>query len=179
MSPYIFMSDPERTPDVLRAVARLPEGATFIYRHFGADNAFEMASALRQVCFVRGIQFLIGQDEALARRVGADGLHLPERDLAKGSVLRQRYPDWVLSGAVHHRRNLENIHDLDGIIVSPVFESASASAGELIGIMGLQKIIQSTPCPVFALGGVNAQTVGSLIGVGVAGIAGVSGMYHA
>ena len=101
LSPYIFMTDPKRTPDVLRNAAGLPKGSTLIYRHFGADNKVAIATALRQICFVRDVQFLIARDEELAMVIGADGLHLPEKYLPHAPKLRVRYPDWLLSGAVH------------------------------------------------------------------------------
>lgn len=175
LSPYIFMSDPERTPDILRSAAGLPFGSTMIYRHFGAENKYAVAKALRQICFVRNIQFLIGQDEGLAREIGADGLHLPERELVRAEVLRARYPDWLLSGAVHRRGNLRQCAGLDAAIVSPVFESQSPSAGRAIGVAGFTDIVRASDVAVFALGGVNAETALKLVGSGASGLAGVSG----
>ncbi len=133
-----------------------------------------MATALRQVCFARNVQFLIAQDEELAMQIGADGLHLPEKYLSHGPKLRARYPDWLLSGAVHSKQALQNTSGLDAVILSPIFPSTSPSAGKPIGIKNLTKIIHSAPLPVFALGGINLQTVARLQNSGTAGIAGVS-----
>ena len=65
---------------------------------------------------------------------------------------------------------------LDGIIISSVFSSKSPSAGIPIGIEGLKRAVETLDVPVFALGGVNAQTAPDLIGSGAAGFAGVSGL---
>lgn len=174
LSPYIFMTDPERVLNILRSSAVLPKGSTLIYRHFGAEDRHDMARALRQICFVRSLQFLVGQDEYLARDVGADGLHLPEMDLKRGKALRARYPHWLLSGAVHSLANLEHVEGLDGVILSCVFESGSSSASVPLGVEKLRAITHAAPIPVFALGGICRKNVHELIGSGVAGIAGVS-----
>lgn len=174
LSPYIFMTDPERVPDILRSSAALPKGSTLIYRHFGAENRRDMARALRQICFVRSLQFLIGQDEALAYDVGADGLHLPEKDLKRGKVLRARYPNWLLSGAVHSPASLEHVDGLDGMILSCVFKSESSSASVPLGVEKLRAVAHTSPISVFALGGICRKNVHELIGSGVAGIAGVA-----
>ena len=170
------MSDPKRLPDICTAAQNLPRGSALIYRHFGADDKEVIASALRQICFVKGVQFLIGQDEALARSCGADGLHLPERDLGRVESLRKRYPDWLLTGAVHGEAALCKAGALDAAILSPVFKSQSPSAGTPLGLEEFTKMARNTSVPVFALGGINAKTAPRLLCSGAAGIAGVSGI---
>lgn len=168
------MTDPKRTPDVLRSAAGLPKGSTLIYRHFGADNKIAIATALRQICFVRDVQFLIARDEELAMVTGADGLHLPEKYLPHAPKLRARYPDWLLSGAVHSAEALQNTKGLDAAILSPVFSSNSSSAGKPIGIKKFTEITRAAPVAIFALGGISGANVSQLLSSGAVGIAGVS-----
>ena len=168
------MTDPNRTPNVLRCAANLPKGAALIYRHFGADDKLAVAVALRQICFVRKVQFIIAQDEGLARGVGADGLHLPEKYLKAAKKLRTRYPDWVLSGAVHSGAALAHTDGLDAAILSPVFASDSPSAGTALGVDGFRTIAAKASLPVFALGGINTINAKQILGSGAAGIAGIS-----
>ena len=174
LPPYIFMTDPERTPNVLRCAARLPNGSAVIYRHFGAADKYNIATALRQICFVNDVKFLIAQDEGLAREVGADGLHLPEKYLSAAKKLRARYPNWILSGAVHSTFSLNHTNGLDAAILSPVFNSESVSAGTALGVDKFRGIVARAPLPIFALGGINNITAPQLLGSGAAGIAGVS-----
>ena len=170
------MSDPKRLPDICVAAKTLPRGSALIYRHFGADDRQDIAAALRQICFVRGLQLLIGQDEDLARGCGADGLHLPERDLGRAEALRARYPDWLLTGATHGAAALTKVGCLDAALLSPVFESQSPSAGSPLGLDKFTKLVRGAPVPVFALGGINAKTAERLLDSGAAGVAGVSGI---
>ena len=175
LSPLILMSDPQRLPDICAAAKTLPRGSALIYRHFGAKDKQEVAADLRQICFARDIQLLIGQDEELARACGADGLHLPERDLGRAVYLRGRYPDWLLTGAAHSAAALAQTNALDAAVLSPVFESQSPSAGAPLGIGTFAKMVRGAPVPVFALGGIQAGNVQEILGTGAAGIAGVSG----
>lgn len=174
--PLVFMSDPKRIPDVLAVTRRLPKGATLIYRHFGAVDKLKIAQTLRQIAFARNLQFLVGQDVDLARHVGADGVHLPERDLEQGVELRTCYPDWLVTGAAHSREAVVACakYGLDAAILSPVFASDSTSAGKPIGAGMLADIIKVTNIPIIALGGISRATAPGLYGSGAAGIAGVS-----
>ena len=171
------MTDPKRTPDIVHAVQTLPPYSTVIYRHFGAPDKEIMARRLRMIAFERDLQFLIGQDEALVRLCGADGLHIPERHLGRAKTLRRRYPDWVLTGAAHSAQALERAADakLDAAILSPVFESKSPSAEKPLGVETFSNWVRGADLPVIALGGINARNVGQLKTTGAAGVAGISG----
>lgn len=174
------MTDPERVPDALKAAENLPEHSALIYRHFGAPEREFMAHRLRQVCFDRGVQFLVGADEELARDCGADGLHLSERVLDDARILHIRYPDWILTGATHSELALAKAAKLglDAGFVSPVFASESPSAGEALGVTRFTDMTLSATVPVIALGGINSANAHHLIGSGAAGIAGISGFAH-
>ena len=174
------MTDPNRVPDVILAAQNLPEHSALIYRHFGAADREFIAHKLREICFDRGVQLLIGADEDLARGCGADGLHLPERDLDTARVLHIRYPDWILTGATHSELALAKaaILCLDAGFVSPVFTSDSPSSGKEIGVARITSMVRSAKIPVFALGGINGMNAGQIIGSGAAGIAGISGFTH-
>ncbi|MGH1558936.1 thiamine phosphate synthase [Caulobacter segnis] len=59
----------------------------------------------------------------------------------------------------------------DAVVVSPVFPSNGPSAGAPLGVEGLMDLVAATALPVYALGGVRADTVGLLAESGVVGIA--------
>ena len=93
-----FFTDPERTPDPAAIAATLPRGAAVVYRHFGAADREAVARVLRQL---RGLVVLIGADAALAARVGADGVHLPERLAHQAGALKRSRPGWIVTVAAH------------------------------------------------------------------------------
>lgn len=175
LSPLIFMTDPSRVPDIIKAAATLPIGATIIYRHFGSAHRCVDAESLRQITFERQQQLLIGADPELAIEVGADGVHFRRDAKVEAPTLwRRRCPDWIISMAGIKEGNYEgDLSVLDSLLISSVFSSQSPSAGKPIGVETLKEHIRALPVPVFALGGVNKITAPKLIGSGAAGIAGI------
>lgn len=173
LPPLFFVTDPARTPDPVAVAARLPRGAGVIYRSFGDPNAVQIASRLMAVARARRLVLLIGADVALASRVGAHGVHLPERAL--GNARRVRRPGWIVTGAAHSARALA-APGLDAFLLSAVFPSRSPSARAPLGPIRLARLVRSARAPVYALGGVNADTVRRLRNTGIVGVAAVEGL---
>jgi thiamine-phosphate pyrophosphorylase len=171
-----FFTDPARTPDPLRVAARLPKGAAVVYRAFGRPEALEAAGALRTLTRRRGVLLLIGEDEALAAAVDADGLHLAERSIARAPRLRARWPRWLLTGAVHSARALHAAGraGVDVAVLSSVFDSRSPSAGRPLGPLRFAMMVRESSVPVIALGGVTPLTARRLQDSGAAGFAAVA-----
>jgi thiamine-phosphate pyrophosphorylase len=178
LTTVFFVTDPDRTPDPLLIARGLPRGAGVIFRGFGRPDAERTASALAGVCRRRGLLLLIGADVALAHRIGAGGVHLPERDIQKAPSIRSRHPGWVVTGAAHSPRALRRAKaaELDAALLSTAFPSRSPTAGRPLGPIRLAIAARGAGLPVIALGGVNARTVRRLIGTGVAGLAAVDGL---
>ncbi|MEP3889112.1 MAG: thiamine phosphate synthase [Hellea sp.] len=175
LSPYIFMTDPERVENIEATAEQLPRGAALFYRHFGKVGHRAQAKRLRQLTFENSLQFLIGDDPELAIATGADGVHF-RRDVnvAAPKLWRKRCPAWIISMAgIKSGPYKGDVSILDGLLVSSVFPSRSPSAGKPIGIEALSEIACALPAPIFALGGVNKETAPKLIGSGAAGFAGI------
>jgi len=182
----LFMTDPQRTPEPWITAAALPAGACVVFRHFGASDAAAMAERLRAATRQAGVRLLIGQDAELAAQVGADGVHLAERDLIRAQDLRRRWPNWLLTGASHvagasHEQGVPGATDgLDALVMSPVFPAGGASAIKApLGLEAFGQAVRRAPLPVYALGGINAGNVGQLAASGACGIAGVAAIREA
>jgi thiamine-phosphate pyrophosphorylase len=63
--------------------------------------------------------------------------------------------------------------EADALVVSPVFASNSPSAGTPLGVEGLRELVAATDTPIYALGGVRAETVEELRDTGIVGLAAV------
>lgn len=180
LPPLLFFTDPTRTPRPWETAARLPAGAGVVFRHFGAADALETGLRLRAATKNAGVRLLVGLDADLAERVGADGVHLPERALSAADDLSGRRPDWVLTGAAHSLKAVKSARDLDALVLSPVFPAGGASAAKAaLGIEAFRMLAAAAPCPVYALGGISAANAGPLIGSGACGIAGVDAVQTA
>ena len=173
LPPLLFVTDPGRVPDILAAVRRLPRGAGVVYRAFGRADAVDVGRALSDLCRARGLTLLVGDDEALAARIGAAGLHLPERGLARARALRARRPQWIFTGAAHSRAALAKAAavGLDAALVSPVFASRSPSAGRPLGRLRFAGLVRAARLPVYALGGIDARSARGLAATRAAGLA--------
>ena len=174
----LFFTDPERTPDPERVAERLPTAAAVVFRAFGALDAAARGARLREITRRRGLLLLIGADEDLACQVSADGLHLPERLSAEAPGLRMAHPDWLITLAAHDEAaaRIGAAAGADALVVSPVFPSRSPSAGVPLGVEGLKTIVEAVETPVYALGGVRADTVERLADTGIVGIAAVEAL---
>ena len=113
------------------------------------------AEAVRRIAGQRGALVLINDDEDIARRIGADGLHLP----AAGLAACQRRPDFAWVGASCHgadelRRAAEL--GLDYALLGPVLPTPTHPAATGLGWAEFARLIAGTPLPVFALGGMRS-----------------------
>lgn len=166
-----FFTDPERTPDPVASAERLPRGTAIVFRHFGAPDRRQQARALARVARRRGLKLLIGADPALARRVGADGVHWPERLL--GSA--ERFG--LTTAAAHSSDAIARAATIaDAIVLSPVFPSRSPSAVHPLGVFHASQMARGAGRPVIALGGVNGQSARMLVGRGFAGCAAIEAL---
>ena len=148
-----FLTDPVRTPDPLKVVKRLPRGFGVIWRHFGESTRLATGHALARACRRRGLVLLVANDPKLARRIGAAGVHWPERQL-RG--IRPRWPGQIETASAHSRAALARarLHGVDAVLLSAVFPSRSPSAGPPLGAQRFSRLALAAPLPVYALGGI-------------------------
>lgn len=174
LPPLLFFTDPDRTPHPWETAARLPRGAGVVFRAFGCADALEIGQQLRTATAGRGVRLLVGRDADLAVRLEADGVHLQERAMAEATALRRIRPDWLLTAAWHGAPLRIGALDLDALVLSPVFPAGGASARKpALGVNAFTEMTSAAPCPVYALGGVNAARAVGLADSGACGIAGV------
>lgn len=170
----IFMTDSARMPEPEAAVKRLPHGSIVILRDYDHAERLALALKLRRVCRAVGCLFLVAGDAALARCVGADGVHLPEYMLSDNRAAYRGFRR--VTAACHSRAALRRASalDVDFALVSPVFTTGSHVGAAPLGVQGFARIIAGAQVPVAALGGINHQTAKKLRGLNIAAIAAIS-----
>lgn len=176
----VLMTDDRRLPDPRAAVCGLPRGAGVVFRHYGwpAAERERLGRALRALARARGLVFLVGCDGALATRLGADGLHLPEAMLARAAGWRRCRPGWLITGAVHGARALAAAARLrlDGVLLSPVWPSASHPGVAPLGPLRFAALAARAPTPVLALGGMDGGRLRRLAPARVHGFAAIAAL---
>ena len=170
----LFFTDPVRTPDPEAIAARLPPGTAIVYRAFGHSDAEARARRLLIIARSRHLKLLIGQDVGLALRIGADGVHLPERLAHLATPLKRARPGWIVTTAAHSLR-AARLRGPDAVVLSVALPSRSPSAGPALGPVRLAARVRAAGGAAYALGGINNKTARRLVGAGLIGLAAVDG----
>lgn len=147
-----------------------------VFRAFGAAHAEAQGRRLLAICRARRLRLLVGADARLAARIGADGVHLPERLAHRARALSR--PGWIVTAAAHSRIAAHRAlaAGADAAVISAVFPSNSPSAGAPIGPLRLAAMARALPGPAYALGGVTNETARRLADAGLVGLAAVEGL---
>jgi len=166
-----FFTDPERTPDPIAIARMLPTETAVVYRHFGGPERAKVARQLATICRSRRLALLIAADPELADRVGAAGVHWPERKLPTARDARFQ----LVTASAHSRKAVTRAErwGADACILGPVFETRSESGNAPLGLFRASQIARGFAIPVIALGGVNAGNAARLSGRGFAGVAAI------
>ncbi len=177
MPALILMTDEARLADPLPVVRALPPGSAIILRHYGVPERAVLARGLAAIARRRGLVLLVGEDPVLARRVGAAGVHLPERAIRQAGAVRWQR-DWLITAAVHSHAALASAAacGADAALLSPVFATASHPDARALGLQRFAALAQESPLPVYALGGIDRAHASLLRGSGAVGIAGIGGL---
>lgn len=177
LPPLLFLTDPERVPNPVSLIDNLPAGSGLIYRHFGADDRFEIAARLSLKCKEHKVAFLVSADPDLARATNAAGIHWPEKWISRARRWQGCFRIQTASAhtpqAIHGARKA----GMDAALVSTIFASNSPSAGRPIGSIRLRKLQQTAGIPLYGLGGINALNAQKVSAY--SGIASVSGLAYA
>ncbi|MEX0643834.1 MAG: thiamine phosphate synthase [Parvularculaceae bacterium] len=162
-----FATDCARGPEASLVARALAPGGALILRDYDDENRAARARALRKICAERGVLFLVGGDEPLARAVGADGLHLRSDQLRAGAQRRAG----ILSASCHSAEELERAAAIgaDVAILGPVFATPSHPGAAALGPARFTALAADAALPVFAIGGVDETNASTLAGKNVAG----------
>lgn len=163
LPPLVLMTDDERLPEPLASVRALPRGSMVIVRAREAARRKVLAEAILKAARARSICVLIAGDFALARALGAHGVHLPETRIGEASALRAR-GRLLVTAAVHCPAAFRKTAALDAVFLSPVFPTASHPGRTGLSPLRANILARLAPVPVYALGGITARNVARLSG---------------
>ncbi|HTT39525.1 MAG TPA: Nudix family hydrolase [Burkholderiales bacterium] len=142
------------------------------------ERLHALASAIRVRCKRYGALMLVNGDDAQARDLGADGVHLTA---ARLMAARSR-PDFAWCGAsCHDEIELAQAAELqlDYALLGPVRPTRSKPAAVPIGWERLGRLLQGYPLPVYALGGMQLDDLRAACMAGAHGVAMIRGAWSA
>lgn len=173
-----LLTDDDRLSDPLAAMRALPRGSLVILRVRDPQRRVELAAATAKIAFARLHIWLIADDPELALRMNAGGVHFPEKHMASAAHWRARRPHWLITCAAHSSGSCANAgrSGADAVFLAPVFATASHPERAALGPLRLRLIAQKVRIPIYALGGVDAQTALRLREAPLAGLAAVGAL---
>jgi thiamine-phosphate pyrophosphorylase len=178
--PLLLVTDPAFAEGVIlevidRVARAVPAGSFAVQlRDKSRDAAALLPFGLRLRAWTkeRRVALVVNGDPALARRLGADGVHLPGGMHDVADARRVAAAAWV-SVAAHDDADVERARELgaDAALVSPIF--TTPGKGEARGEVALRhaRAIAGGAMAVYALGGVDQSRAGLCRDAGADGVA--------
>ncbi len=158
---------------------RLAEGLRLVQIRDKSLASGERATFARQVLRLArryGARALVNSDEALARAIGADGVHLPAEVLMS---LAAR-PQAALAGAsCHDAEQLARAMrlGLDFAVLGPVKATGSHPGAAPMGWARFAELVKGASLPVYAIGGLRLSDLEPAWRTGAHGVAMISGSW--
>lgn len=157
-------------------------GATFIQLREKnlSESAFEKeAIAIQDLCRAHGIPFVVNDNVEIAKRMGADGVHVGQNDMEAGDVRALLGPDAILgvSAQTVEQAKLAEARGADYLGVGAVFPTGSKDDAIEVPFETLKAICEAVSIPVVAIGGISEENVSELKDSGICGIAVISAIF--
>ncbi|MBF7046103.1 thiamine phosphate synthase [Campylobacter volucris] len=132
---------------------------------------YNLALKVKRLCDEFKVPFLINDRIDIALAVDASGVHIGQKDLPL-KIARQILGDEKLIGlTINHKSELVNLQKADYIGVGAVFPTPSKKECMVLGIDGLKEIVNLSPLPVVAIGGIDHANISLLKGIAIDGVA--------
>ena len=158
--PHLWLLSDARNDALLEdALARLPDGSGFVFRHYHLPQEerrarFEM---LRSICRSMNHCTILSGPAETARHWGADGVYGAPTALDDAA-------DMLRIATAHDEAEIAAAErtGADAVMLSPVYASRSHPGGEALGPDRFRALAGSTRLPVIALGGMTPERARTL-----------------
>lgn len=183
VTPDALCTEPERLVAAVRAA--LAGGAALVqYRDKrAADSGRERnARALLALCRAHGARLIVNDDAALARAVGADGVHLGARDLPLPQARALLGADALIGISCANQLERARLAQAQGasyVAFGRFFASRTKPDAPPAPLELLREARAALEIPICAIGGVTPANAGSLVAAGADLVAAVEGLFGA
>ncbi len=136
---------------------------------------YRLAMNVRKLTKEYGAILLINDRPDVAKAVGAEGVHLPEKGMPT-RVVRKAFPDLLIGFSAHSPESAKRAEEdgADFVTISPVFKTSSHPKAKPLGPGAIREVAESVNIPVFALGGITWQKIKVCYKNGAYGVAGIT-----
>lgn len=165
--------DPARVADVVRAACAGGAGVVQLRRKGDAGlETLRLAERCRAITAAAGALFVVNDRLDVAMACDADGVHLGQDDLPL-AVARRVWPGHVVGRSTHSLAQAveAEAEGADYAGVGPVFATPTKPGRAAVGLPLVAEASNHLHIPWFAIGGVDAQTLGCVLGAGARRVA--------
>ncbi len=147
-----------------------------------ANELLKSGRDLSKLCAENNVIFIINDDPAIAKKTGADGVHLGQEDMSIYPIAMARSimgENKIIGISTHSLSQFEkaNEEDVDYIAFGPVFPTQTKDY--CIGTGDVKKVLRIAKKPVFFIGGIDFLNIDELLSMGAENIALIRGITEA
>lgn len=143
------------------------------------DVAEATALEVQSLCRDRGAFFVIDDRVELAKKIGADGVHLGKTDMPVADARVYLGPKICIGGTANTFEDVRRLYadGADYIGCGPYrYTSTKKNLAPILGADGYRNIIarmkqENIDIPMIGIGGIRVEDIGSLKSIGLSGIA--------
>ena len=162
----------------------LAGGATLVQlreKELDADAFMREAVDMAKLCHRYGVPLLINDNVEIARRSGADGVHVGQDDMGAASVRSILGSDMIVGVTAKTVGQALRAQEAgaDYLGSGAVFGTSTKLNAKPMDKALLRSICNAVSIPVVAIGGINRSNIAELAGTGIDGVAVVSGIFAA
>lgn len=162
----------------------IQSGATFIQlreKEMDLEQFVSEGKKIREITKQYNIPLVINDSIKVALAVGADGVHVGQKDLEAKKCRELIGDDKILgvSAQTVEQAVMAEKNGADYIGVGAVFSTSTKADANPVSFEVLSEICKSVSIPVVAIGGINQENILKLKGSGIDGVAVISAIFAA
>lgn len=160
----------------------LKGGATFVQlreKNLQEEEFLKEAIEIGKLCRAYKVPFVINDNVEIAKKAGADGVHVGQSDMEAldvRSILGEDKIIGVTAKTVEQALRAQE-HGADYLGVGAVFGTTSKADATKLDLKVLKEICETVEIPVVAIGGITDENVTELAGNGICGVAVISAIF--
>ena len=169
-------------PLATRVEEALKGGATCVQlreKELTGEELMREAKQIQELCTKYKAPFILNDDVELAAALGADGVHVGQKDMEAKEARKKLGPDKIIGVSARTVEQAIRAYEdgADYLGVGAVFPTGSKADAEDVSHETLTAICNAVKIPVIAIGGITRDNVTELSGSGICGIAVISAIF--
>jgi thiamine-phosphate pyrophosphorylase len=135
-------------------------------KNAGDEQILEAAARFRAVCTQRGVPFILNDRPDLALACGADGVHVGQDDVPVAEARAVVGEERIVGLSTHSPSQVDAAAGVDYIAVGPVHATPTKPGRPAAGVELVRYAAEHVRIPWFAIGGLDAGTLGEAVAAG-------------